>query len=72
MNAIGRLAWDAIGGGAFWTDVNPGDRIKVWIVDMDGSLLFIEAATHPDLGLADVPAKLEAEIQGIVDSVRFE
>jgi hypothetical protein len=63
-------SWDAEKdpyGGAFWGTTTPGDTIRVWIVDVDGTLLFIEAATHWNAGSA-----VELEIQQIIDSIRFE
>jgi hypothetical protein len=62
------ISWDFdSNGGAFWTNTLPGDTIRVWIVDLDETLLFIEAATHwnasPGVG---------QEIQKIVDSIQFE
>jgi len=63
-------SWDADKdpyGGAFWNDMIPGDTIRVWIVDVDGTLLFIEAATHWNAGSA-----VAQEIQQIVDSIQFE
>ena len=61
------FAWEASDAGAFWLDTEPGDSIKVWIVDVDGKLLFIEAETKPDAGKA-----VEQEIEEIIDSIRFE
>jgi hypothetical protein len=61
------FGWEADDGGAFWQETLPGDTIKVWIVDVDGTLLFIEAATHPEAA-----AGLDAEIDDIIDSIRFE
>ena len=58
--------WDSGFGGAFWMETRPGDTIKVWIVDMDGTLLFIEGVTKPDAGSA-----VEQEIEQIVESIRF-
>jgi hypothetical protein len=52
---------------AWWTGMIPGDTVRVWIVDVDGALLFIEAATHWNAGTA-----LGLEIQQIVDSIVFE
>jgi hypothetical protein len=41
------ISWDFdTFGGAFWTNTLPGDTIRVWIVDLDETVLFIEAATH--------------------------
>jgi hypothetical protein len=50
-----------------WVTSDPGDTIRVWIVDVDGTLLFIGAETREDA----TPA-LEREIEGIVGSIRFE
>jgi hypothetical protein len=72
--------WDAFGWGAFWLDTNVGDTMSLWIVDVDGRRLVIEAEVRqPDsqgypLGFqvtrADV-LKVEAEIETIVESIRF-
>jgi hypothetical protein len=59
--------YEAVIGGALWTDTQPGDTIMVWIVDVDGALLFIEGETKTDAG-----SVVEQEIQQIVDSMRFE
>jgi hypothetical protein len=59
--------YDPRGGGAFWHDTLPGDMIAVWIVDLDGTLFFIEGETREDAASA-----LEQQIQQIVDSIRFE
>jgi hypothetical protein len=62
-------SWDdRTHGGAFWGDMTiPGDTIRVWIVDVRGTLVFIEAETHwnasPSVG---------QEIQQIVDSIQFD
>jgi len=61
------FGWEAVDGGAFWQETLPGDTIKVWIVAVDGRLLFIEAATHPEAGAA-----VAQEIDDIIGSVRFE
>ena len=58
--------YEPLMGGALWTDTQPGDAIMVWIVDVDGTLVFIEAQ-HKDAGPA-----VEQEIREIVESVRFE
>ncbi len=57
--------WRAVYGGAFWLKTGVGDTIRVWIVDVDGMRLFIEAATAYGFGL-------EQEVQQIVESIRFE
>ncbi len=54
-------------GGAMWDTTEVGDTIRVWIVDVDGTRLFIEAETHKDAGLG-----LKREIQRIVESIRFD
>jgi hypothetical protein len=51
-------------GGAFW-HMNAGDTMQVWIVNMNGTRLFIAAATNVHSG------RLNKEIQQIVDSIRF-
>ena len=60
-------SWEVNDGGAFWNSTIPGDTIRVWIVDVADTILFIEAETHwnagPDVG---------NEIQQIVDSIQFE
>jgi len=59
--------WKAKLGGALWTETKPGDTIRVWIVDVDGTLLFIAGVTKPDAGL-----NAEQEIPQIVGSIRFD
>jgi hypothetical protein len=60
-------SWLEDDGGAFWGDLIPGDTIRVWMVDVDGTPVFIEAATHWNAG----PAVAD-EIQQIIDSIQFE
>jgi hypothetical protein len=60
--------WNAQTGGAMWTTSQPGDTIDVWIVDVDGTTLFIGGETHPD----SLSPHVAEEIQKIVDSIRFE
>lgn len=57
--------------GPFWGGTNAGDTIRVWIVDVDGTRLFIEAETTTQAGPL-VQADLEQEIQQIVESIRFD
>jgi hypothetical protein len=59
--------WHDQKGGAFWTSTDVGDTIRVWIVDVDGTRLFIAGETHKDAG-----PTLEDEVQQIVDSIQFE
>ena len=50
--------------GAFWPGTDPGDSIRVWIVDVGGKRLFFEAVTKPGHGV-------EQEIGAIIRSIRF-
>ncbi len=59
--------WLASMGGALFTNTTVGDTIEVWIVDVDGTRLVLEAVTTTEADVA-----LEQEIQQIVGSVRFE
>ena len=61
------FGWEPHDGGAFWASTDPGDTIKVWVVEVGGKLLVIEAETKPDAGDA-----VEGDIQAIIDSIRFE
>ena len=69
--------WKAQTGGTLWVRSELGDRISVWIVNVDRRLLFIAGEVHENLG-PGVPftvggrARLEQEIQEIVDSIRFD
>ena len=54
-------------GGALWPETSPRDTIRVWIIDVEGDLLFIAGATKPAAGAA-----LEQDIDDIVQSIRFE
>ena len=54
-------------GGPGWWTTDVGDTIRVWIVDVDGTLLFIAGETKPTADL-----QLEQELQQIVDSIEFE
>jgi hypothetical protein len=59
--------WKAKTGGAMWDMSVRGDTYKVWIVDVDGRLLFVGAATHADAG-----TRLEQEMDELVGSIEFE
>ncbi|HEY6607749.1 MAG TPA: hypothetical protein VI277_00995 [Candidatus Limnocylindria bacterium] len=69
--------WKAQTGGSLWVTTELGDRISVWVVDVDGQLVFIAGEVHQNLA-PNVPlteggrARLEQEIQEIVDSIRFD
>jgi hypothetical protein len=59
--------------GPFWWGTDVGDKINVWIVDVDGTPLLIVGEIHefPRQGHAGTMADLEREIQQIVDSISF-
>lgn len=59
--------WRDVFGGALWPRTPPRTTIHVWIVDVDGKLLFLEAETSPQAG-----PDLEREISAIIRSIRFE
>jgi hypothetical protein len=61
------FSWTPDDEGAMWDSTLPGDTIRVWMVDVDGARLFIEAETHFNAG-----PDVELEIQQIVDSIAFE
>ena len=50
--------------GAFWQTTDVGDTIRVWIVAVGGTRLFIAAATKA--------GGIEKEVQQVVASIRFE
>jgi len=58
--------WKAQVGGALWVRSEVGDTIRVWIVAVDGRLLFIGGETHADSG-----DPIQQEIEQIVASMRF-
>jgi hypothetical protein len=45
----------------------PGDTIRLWIVDVDGARVVIEAETRKSAS-----PEVEQEIQQILDSIQFE
>ena len=53
--------------GAFWEKTEVGDTIRVWIIDVHGTRLVIEAETHKNAG-----RDLEQEITKIIGSIRFD
>jgi hypothetical protein len=61
------FGWQQHREGAFWAETEPGDTIRVWIVDVNGTRLFIEAETTKQAG-----SDLDREIQQIVESIRFD
>ena len=60
------FAWDDAEVGSRWVGTTAGDTIRAWIVDLDGSLMFIGGVSKPDAGQA-----LEDEIETIVASIRI-
>jgi hypothetical protein len=59
--------WEDVEAGAFWTRSGAGSTIRVWIVDVGGTFIVVEAATSEQ---AD--ADLVDEVHRIVRSIRFE
>jgi hypothetical protein len=59
-------SWDDVEQGALWPVTRVGDTIRVWIVDIGDTRLFIEAETS-----ADSDPQLEREVVSIVKSIRF-
>jgi hypothetical protein len=59
--------WRAVDAGPFWTSIEVGDTIRIWLVEIDGTLLYIEGDTHTGAG-----PRLVRELQRIVDSIRFD
>jgi hypothetical protein len=59
-------SWKDVYGGALWPTTAVGDTIRVWIVDVGGTRLFIAAATSED-----ATARLKRAVKHIVESIRF-
>jgi hypothetical protein len=59
--------WEPFDWGALWPGTTVGDTIRVWVVDVDGTLLFIAGETNPDAS-----ARVRDEIEQMVESIRFE
>jgi hypothetical protein len=60
-------SWREVYGGAFWQTTGVGDTIRVWIVDVHGTRLFIEAATTKQ-----AVGGLRQEAEQIIESISFE
>jgi hypothetical protein len=60
------FTWRTTLGGAFWTETDVGDTIRMWIVDVGGKLLIFEAETK------DSRNRVAQEIRSIVGSIHFE
>jgi len=54
-------------GGALWPETFPGDTVRVWIVELDGILFWIQGTTHDD-----ATANLVQELEQTIDSFRFD
>jgi hypothetical protein len=61
------FTWHPFLWGASWQETTPGDTIMVWIVDVDGTLVFIAGETKPDA--TDV---LPTLVERVVESISFE
>jgi hypothetical protein len=59
-------SWRDVNGGALWPTTPVGATMRVWIVDVGGTRLFIDAATSHEASV-----DLDQEIQQIVGSIRF-
>ena len=59
-------AWKDVEGGALWPGTVAGNTIRVWIVALGGTRLFIAAATNERAN-----ATLNREVKQIVESIRF-
>lgn len=65
--------WRDAPGGALWPATRVGDTIRVWIVEVDGMRLFLEAETSKEVDVAITQERvaLAREIREIVRSIRF-
>ncbi len=59
--------WQAPQEGPFWTSTEVGDTVRIWIVEVNGALLYIEGDTH-----LDADPELGLEVEQIIESIRFE
>jgi len=58
--------WKTVQWGPFWDGIDIGDTSRVWLVEVGGKVLYIEADTHQNAG-----HDLEREVQQIVGSIDF-
>jgi hypothetical protein len=58
--------WRDVDGGPLWPTTEVGDTLRVWVVGVNGRLLFIAAATT-----TQASRWLKKEAQAIVESIRF-
>jgi len=72
------FTWRAPCWGACWLGTDVSDTIRVWILDVGGTRLFIDAATKERHAVTKEPVpsaelkKVEQEITKIVGSIRFD
>jgi hypothetical protein len=59
--------YEPLDGGALWLSTKAGDLISVWIVEVDGRILFIETEA-----MASAQPILDGSFRSIVDSMSFE
>ena len=59
--------WQDVTWGALWPETTEGDTIRVWIIELEGTVLFIEAETT-----SEADTGLKREIDQIIESIRFE
>jgi hypothetical protein len=59
--------WRAVDGGTLWTKTGVGNTIRVWIVTVNGTRLFIAAMTN-----GNATPDLKKEIHQVVESIRFD
>jgi hypothetical protein len=59
-------SWQDVEQGALWPRTRVGDTIRVWIIEVGETRLFIEAETS-----TQADADLEREVEQIVESIRF-
>lgn len=68
--------WKAQTGGAMWTETRLDDTIRVWVVDVNGIILFIGGETTTDSHVSTLTdgdmVRADQQIQQIIDSIRFE
>ncbi len=60
------FTWPTVRTGASWTRTNVGDTVRIWLVDVEGTRLYVEAETRANAGSA-----VGREIQQIIESIRF-
>ena len=59
--------WKAVDVGPFWLSTEVGDTIRIWLVRVGGTILYIEGDTHDYAG-----AHLKREVDKIVSSMAFD